>query len=415
MFRRRSLIIGTAALPLFHIGAAKAADDIVIGAIFPMTGNSAQIGLDAKAAIEVAMDVVNGQHDPLPMLMGQGGGLPNLGGAKIRVLFADHQNDPQKARAEAERLITQERVALIIGSFTSATAATISQVTERYQIPYLSADNSSPTLTQRGLHWIFRTTPNDVTFTEGMFSFFKAVGERTGRPVRSVSLFYEDSIFGTDSSGIQRRLAGENQIRVATDIKYRANSPSLASEAQRMKAADADVMMPSSYTTDAILIMRAMNEIGYRPKAVMAQSAGFQEQSFLTGVGALAEGVFSRSSFAVDAGSSRPAIAPVNALYRAKQNKDMNDNTAREFTALQVIADAINRAGTTTPAALQAAFRATDIPGAQIIMPWSGIRFDAAGNNTLATPVIQQVKNGTYRTVWPFEVASEQVTWNVGQ
>jgi branched-chain amino acid transport system substrate-binding protein len=83
----------------------------------------------------------------IAMLMGAGGGLGKLGGAKIRLVFADSQNDPQKARAATERLITQDRAVAIVGSYTSATPATISQVTERYEVPYVSADNSSPSLT----------------------------------------------------------------------------------------------------------------------------------------------------------------------------------------------------------------------------------------------------------------------------
>jgi branched-chain amino acid transport system substrate-binding protein len=415
MFHRRTLLLGATALPLFNIGTARAADEITIGAIYPLTGNSAQIGQDAKAAMEVAAELFNGKHPAVPMLLGEGGGLPKRGGATIRLIFADHQNDPQKGRAEAERLITQDKVAMIIGSFSSATAATISQVAERYEVPYISADNSSPSLTQRGLKWFFRPSPNDVTFSEAMFAFFKDAGEKTGRKVQSVSLFYEDSIFGVDSSTIQRRLAAEAGIKVAADVKYRANSPSLSAEAQRFKAADADVLMPSSYTTDAILILRAMNEVGYKPRAIVAQAAGFQESSFLSGVGALADGVLSRSSFALDAGASRPAIGAVNALYRARQNKDLNDNTAREVTAVQVAADALNRAGSAKPADLQKALQETDIPGAQTIMPWRGVKFDAAGNNVNGTPVIQQVKDGAYHTVWPFDVAATELVWNVGK
>lgn len=415
MFSRRTVLLGAASLPLFSIRRASAAEEVVIGAIYPLTGNSAQVGQDAKAVMELAAEIINGTHDRMPLLLGEGGGLPRLGGAKLRLVFADHQNDPQKARAEAERLITQDKVALIIGSFSSATAATISQVTERYEIPYISADNSSPTLTQRGLKWFFRPSPNDVTFTEAMFNFFKEVGEKTGRRAQTVSLFYEDSIFGIDSSNVQRKMATDAGMKILADIKYRANSPTLSSEAQRLKAANADVLMPSSYTTDAILILRAMNEIGYKPKAVMAQAAGFQESAFINGTGALAEGVMSRSSFAGDAVAMRPAIPAINALYKAKQNKDLNDNTSREFTAFQVAADAINRAGSTKAADLQKALQATDIPGEQTLMPWRGVKFDAAGNNTLGTPVIQQITNGAYRTVWPFDVAAAPVVWNVGQ
>jgi branched-chain amino acid transport system substrate-binding protein len=410
----RSPALLLAALALLAAPAARAADDVVIGAVYPLTGNAAQIGADAKAALATEADIINGADD-VPMLLGHGGGLSNLGGAHVRIVFADSQNDPQKARAEAERLITQEHVVAVIGSYTSSTAATISQVTERYQVPYISADNSSPALSKRGLQWFFRTSPNDETFTAAMFDFFKAVGEKTGRPVHSVALIYEDSIFGTDSSNAQRKLAEANGIKVAADLRYRANSPSLDVEAQRLKAADADVVMPSSYTSDAILLMRAMHDAGYAWKAVMAQAAGFQEQDFITAVGPLGDGVMSRSSFALDAVKSRPAIEKVNALYRAREGKNLNDNTSREIVALQVLADAINRAKSTDNTALQAALRATDIPGDQTIMPWKGVKFDETGQNVEATPVIQQLSGGAYHTVYPFDLAAAPIVWKVGQ
>ncbi len=397
------------------LNPARAAEDILIGAIYPLTGNAAQIGADAQAAVGVISDIVNTDHPPIPMLLGKGGGLPHRDGAHIRVVFADHQNDPQKARSEAERLITQDHVVALIGSYTSATAATISQVAERYEVPYISMDNSSPSLNQRGLKWFFRTTPHDEMFTAAMFAFFKDIGAKTGHPVRTVSLFYEDSIFGTDSSNVQKKLAQANGIKVAGEIKYRANSPSLSAEAQRLRAAGADVMLPSSYTSDAILILRGMNEIGYKPPAIMAQAAGFQEQSFLTAAGPLAEGVMSRSSFALDAVKSRPAIAAVNAAYRAKAGKDLNDNTSRQVVAVQTLADAIDRADSLKPEDIRRALVATDIPGDQTIMPWKGVKFDATGQNTEATPVIQQITDGAYHTIYPFEIAVQEPDWNVGK
>jgi branched-chain amino acid transport system substrate-binding protein len=409
---RRTLLMAAGALTLAG-RSARAADEVVIGAVYPLTGNGAAVGLDAKAASPTAADLVNGTHAPIDTLMGKGGGLDKLGGAKIRLVFADSQNDPQKARAEAERIITQDKAIAIIGSYTSATGATISQVTERYEVPYISADNSSPSLNQRGLKWFFRTSPHDIMFTQGMFDFFADIGKKTGKPVKTVALFYEDSIFGTDSSNVQRKLAEAAGIKVVADIKYRASSPSLSSEAQSLKAADADVIMPSSYTSDAILIMKSMAEIGYKPKAVMAQAAGFQESAFLTAAGPLANGVMSRSSFALDAGRTRPAIDTVNALYKAKNNKDMNDNTSREYTALVVLADAINRAGSAKPTDIQTALKATNIPGDKLIMPWKGVKFDETGQNILCNPVIQQVFAGTYKTIWPFDLAAEAAVWNI--
>jgi len=415
VLRMKRFVAALTVVVLLIVPRARAAEDVVIGAIYPLTGNAAQIGADARAAIDTTLDIVNGTHERLPLLMGGGGGLDRLGGAKLRVVYADHQNDPQKARAEAERLITQDHVAALIGSYTSATAATISQVAERYEVPYLSMDNSSPSLHKRGLKWFFRTSPHDEMFTQAMFDFFAEVGKKTGHPVRSVALFYEDSIFGADSSAVQRKLAAEAKMTVAADIKYRANSPSLSAEAQRLKAADADVLMPSSYTSDAILVMRSLSELGYKPHAVVAQAAGFQEQASLTAAGPLAEGIFSRSSFAGDAVASRPAIAPVMALFRARANKDLNDNTSRQVVAVQILADAVNRAGSAKPDDIRKALMATNVPGEQTIMPWKGVRFDEAGQNQEATPVIQQVVNGVYRTVYPAAVAVQEPVWNVGK
>ena len=412
--KRRAVLL-SALLLSTAITSARAADEIVIGAIYPLTGNAAQIGADARNAIDTTLEIINGAHAPVPMLMGRGGGLDKHGGAQIRVVYADHQNDPQKARAEAERLITQDKVVAIVGSYTSATAATISQVAERYEVPYLSMDNSSPSLNKRGLKWFFRTSPHDEMFTDAMFAFFKEVGAKTSHPVKSVALFYEDSIFGTDSSAVQRKMAGEANIKVAADIKYRANSPSLSAEAQKLKAAEADVIMPSSYTSDAILLLRSMAEIGYKPPAIMAQAAGFAEQSFLTAAGPLAEGVLSRSSFAVDATKSRPAITPVNDAYKAKSGKDLNDNTSRQVIGIQTLADAINRASSVKPDDIRKALMATEIAGKDTIMPWKGVRFDSTGQNVEATPVIQQVTDGKYVTVFPADVAAKEPVWNVGK
>ena len=204
-------------------------------------------------------------------------------------------------------------------------------------------------------------------------------------------------------------------IKVAADIRYRGNSPSLSAEVQQIKAADADVVMPTSYTSDAILLMRGMHDLGYTPKAIMAQSAGFAEQSLIDAVGPLMEGVMSRSAFALDAVKARPAIPAVNALFRARSNKDLNDNTGREITALIVLADAINRAGSTDEEKIRQALIATDVPGDQTIMPWQGIKFDNTGQNIAATPVIQQIKDGKYHTIYPFDVAAEEAVWNVGK
>ena len=177
-----------------------------------MSGASAQVGVDAQHAFDTALDIINNPHD-LDLPLAKDAGLPGLKGAKVRVIVADHQGDPQKGRAEAERLITREKVAALIGSYQSAVAVTISQTAERYQIPFLSADNSSPSLHRQGLKFYFRAAAHDEMFSKAMFDFFDALRQK-GQKIETLALFHEDTIFGTDSANAQQKLADERGYKI---------------------------------------------------------------------------------------------------------------------------------------------------------------------------------------------------------
>jgi branched-chain amino acid transport system substrate-binding protein len=381
----------------------------VIGVIYPLSGASAQIGVDAQKAFETAADIINKNFDfDLPLARGEG--LPGLGGAKVRLVFADHQADPQKGRAEAERLITQEKVCAIIGTYQSAVAVTVSQVCERYGIPFMSADNSSPSLHRRGLKFYFRASPHDEMYSQAMFDFFDVM-KKKGAKIEKLSLFHEDTIFGTDSGNAQTKLAGERGYKIVSDIKYRANSPSLSAEVQQLKAANADVLMPSSYTTDGILLIKTMGELGYKPPAIVAQDAGFSEKALYDAVGDKVEGVISRGTFSLDLAAKRPMVGKINEMFKEKSGKDFNDYSSRQFIALILMADAINRAKSTDGEKIREALAATDIPGEQTIMPWKRVKFDETGQNNDADPVLLQYVGGKFVTIFPPQAAVAEAIW----
>src|SRR5947209_7830128 len=170
--REAGALVGAALTGAFAPAAARAqAKQIVVGGLYPLSGANAQIGVDAKHAYDTALDVINNRHD-LDLPLAKTEGLPNLGGARLAMTFADHQSDPQKGRAEAERLITQDKVVALIGTYQSAVANTASVAAERYSIPFLGADTSSPSLHRRGLNLFCRARPHGQLFTQTMFDFF---------------------------------------------------------------------------------------------------------------------------------------------------------------------------------------------------------------------------------------------------
>jgi branched-chain amino acid transport system substrate-binding protein len=407
---RRNVLLGaTASAALLPVASRAQTSEVVIGVIYPLSGASAQIGVDAQKAFETAAELINKSFDfDLPLARGEG--LPGLGGAKVRLVFADHQADPQKGRAEAERLITQEKVCAVIGSYQSAVAVTISQTCERYQTPFMSADNSSPSLHRRGLKFYFRASPHDEMYSKAMFDFFDAM-KKKGTKIETLSLFHEDTIFGTDSANAQAKLAAERDYKIVSDVKYRANSPSLSVEVQQLKAANADVLMPSSYTTDGILLVKTMGELGYKPPAIVAQDAGFSEKALYDAVGDKLEGVISRGTFSLDLAQKRPMVGKINDMFKEKSGKDFNDYSSRQFMALILMADAINRAKSTDGEKIRDALAATDIPGEQTIMPWKRVKYDEAGQNNDADPVLLQYVGGKFVTIFPAQAAVAEATW----
>ena len=128
----------------FGASAALAAENVKIGVLMPLTGNAAAAGQASKAAIEVAADIVNNAHPELSNLpLATGVGLPHLGGAKLDVVFVDHQGNPSLAQQLATRLITEDKVNALMGAYQSSCTFTATPVAERYGIPFMVGDFGS--------------------------------------------------------------------------------------------------------------------------------------------------------------------------------------------------------------------------------------------------------------------------------
>jgi branched-chain amino acid transport system substrate-binding protein len=408
--KTKFLVLACAAL-IAGATTARAQQEVKIGVLYPLSGPVAQVGIDAIAAVKTAVEIVNEGAD-LPLPLAKSKGLPGLGGAKITLVIVDHQGKPEVGQSETERLITQEKVHAIFGTYFSSVTAAASQAAERAGIPFVNAESSQPALTQRGLKYFFRTSPTDETFSQLMFAFLKDFGAKSGQKFESVSIFHEDTAFGTDSAKVQERLAKENNIKVLEKITYKAQTTSLTSEVQRLKAANADVLMPSSYTSDTFLLMRTAKELDYNPKLIVAQNAGFTDPTFITTLGKDAEGSITRSPFNSDLAGRIPLIPKVNELFKKHSNgRDLSDVPARVFTGFMTLLDAINRAGSTDPEKIRAALVATDIPADQLVVPYTGVKFDANGQNTGVRPILMQVQKGKYCTIYPFELASCEVLY----
>jgi branched-chain amino acid transport system substrate-binding protein len=383
---------------------------IKIGAVYPLTGNIASTGLDNRRGVDLAVDIINGKYD-LDLPLARSEGLPNLGGAKLQIIYADTKGEPKNGMSEAERLIAQEGVVAMIGAYQSSVTKTASQATERLKIPYVCSDSSSPTLTERGYKYFFRVSPHDAIFARDQFQFLKDLEKKTGKKFQTVALLYENTEFGSNVGKYENKYAQEFGYKVVADVSYPANATDVTSEVGALIKSKPDVLLHASYITDAILFTKTFKEMGLAPKGILTM-AGYIEPGYLPAVKADGNNIIVRSTFALDLAKKKPLVAKVNELFKKKYGIDMSENAARSFMAPFVLADAINRAKTTESEAVVKALLETNIPGKQVIYPWKGIKFDPQSHqNIYAQGTLVQIQNQEYVTIWPFDSAPKDVVW----
>jgi branched-chain amino acid transport system substrate-binding protein len=382
-------------------GHASAQDKTVkIGGIFPMSGNAASTGVHTKAALEVAMDIVNNAHPELGNLpLAKNAGLAGLGGAKVEVVFADNQGSPATGQNQALRLITEEKVVALTGAYQSGITLTASAIAEKYGIPFVNGESVAANLTERGFKWFFRVTPIASDFARIYYDFLqdmKAASAKTD----NVALVHDNTEYGTSVASTITSAFKDKGASIGLDIAYAANATDVQSQVLQLKEKKPDVVIMISYTSDAILFAKTMQALDYKPAMLLADDAGYSDPSFIKAVGKISQGAFNRSSWSVGpAGSPTALIAD---MYKKKSGDEMDDTAARQMQGFFVLCDAIDRAGSTDPAKIQAALKATDLKPDQLMMGYKGVKFDDKGQNILAAGVIIQLQDGeNYVTVWP--------------
>ena len=386
---------------------AGAAETVKIGYIEALTGNAGAAGQSIKQGAELAAEIINTPHPDLaPLTLAKTAGLPNLGGAMVALTWADQQGSPAVAASDALRLITQDHVVALCGAYQSSCTLTASAVAERYGIPFLTGESVAANLTGRGYKWFFRTTPYGPDFAKLYLDFLADIA-KSGQATGKIAVVHENTDYGTSVANSMVSVAAARGIKIAQLIAYDANGTDVSPQVLQLKEAEPDVVIFISYTSDAILYMKTFHTLGYRPPIVIGDDSGFSDPSFTKTVGPIAQGVLNRSAFVP--GKPDSITYKVNALFKKRTGRDLDDTTARSMQGLFVLCDAINRAGSTKPDAIREALVKTDLPASELMIGYKGVKFNAQGQNILAYSLIIQLQGAGYVPVWPTGEATAKI------
>lgn len=377
---------------------AYAAEKVIkIGNILPLSGPSASVGIQGKQAREMAVDEIN-----------KAGGIKALGGAKLKLLFADSKGDPTTGVTETERFINTEKVSMLTGAWNSAVTYPATQVAERYGIPFVVEVSVRDTITERGFKNVFRIAAKDSWWTRDQFRFLSDIQKEFGVKINKVAFVYENGDWGTGFAEKWRKLAKDGGYQVVLDEPYPSTASDLTPVVLKLKRANADVVFMTSNAADAILLTKTMTDLKVNVKAIITSGGGHADPSYLAAVGKNAEYLFDIVEWETDL--NRPGLKETNEKYKKLYGYNLTGEAVDAYASMYLVKDVLERAKSTDPNALRKALAETKLCGGKTgLLAYNCIEFDQTGQNKNASLVIAQVRMGKDGkmeriSVWPKNV-----------
>src|SRR5919204_3378837 len=276
MQTRRSVLkltaAGVAASPLLSVPSLLRAQEkpIRIGVLYDLSGPFAAAGsVPCAIGAQIAIDLTN-EH----------GGV--LGKYKVEPVKADSQSKADVAINEAERLMDQEKVDIILGIYSSAHAVPLATKLEaQKKILWITTAIASAVFKGKNLQYVFRAQIHSDQYGEAGAAFLaeNAKGKLGVEPKDlKVAVIYEDGPYGTGVAEAQLAQCKEHGInQIVLREGYSASTPDLSSLVTKLKRARADVILHTGYNPDITLFLRQARESGLRFKMLIGNGAGYSQ------------------------------------------------------------------------------------------------------------------------------------------
>jgi branched-chain amino acid transport system substrate-binding protein len=386
-------------------------NEVRVGVILPLTGGAAHEGWIARHAIELAIDHINGN-----------GGVKSLGGLKLRAIIADSASTPATGIAEAERLITLEKVHVLTGCYQSAVTFPVAGKVETYGIPMMVADAISDKITEQGYKYIFRIHGKASWYGRDAVRTLMDLNSIHGTNFTTIGLVYEDDEFGQSSADGFKEYLSEMapNYMVTFEQSYPLSAADLTPLVTSLKAANPEIVLHVAYTNDAILFIRTMKTLGWYPKVYMGLGAAGQSiPDFITGLGDDSEFVFTQTEWQPDLllSPSLQNFSFINDDYKIRAGSDMSGIAADCYSSTMVLYYAIEKAGSLDPVKIRDALASINmtLPSTEInfILPYNRVDLTEDGQNPYTAICTAQIIEGKYRIVWPTTYATTNGTWPV--
>ena len=396
----------------------EATDTIKIGALLPLSGSFATSGNTLKTSLEYAVDMINNEF----------GGIQNLGGAKLEIVYGDTQADPEVAVTEFERLINKEKVDILVGGHNTGVANTLSQyviANDAIMVMDGATGGDAYTVENDNVYHVAMTNGTFQVDVDAQEQFRKDnfPGYKGGKVY--CSLYAADDVGRTAFQTLldNKDASGVDEI---IGIGIESGATDLSSQLSKLKGrSDVEYISPTVGTQDAQLFLKQCKEYDITIP-IFAGGAGFMVADFLEQVGDAGDYIYSYALWMPDycrvSWDPEKAYA-VNDYCYDKLGYYTDESWSYMWEAIWTIWDVLERTASMDKADLKDAFKATNITGDHMALLMSvheSISFETVTATNGVTYYNQNpngnllwgmAKDGAYHIVWPEKWADPEYPW----
>lgn len=324
-------------------GPSGASDTLKVGVVGPRTGGAAATGQAFEEGIRLATDYVNAK-----------GGVLNK---KLEIIFEDTAGSPDKAASGFERLVTRDKVVMVLGESHSSAALAEIEVANRLQVPFMVVEAWADPITAKNYRYVFRAGPSNSGVVNDTIAKW-VVAEK----FKKVAIVAENTDWGLGIAELTVKAldaAGIQHESLVTERKSQDHYMELT----KIKAFDPDVVLAFVYGTGLHYFVAQAGEVGLTPKAVILDGAGPPSlwPDFWPNVGD-----YGNKECFVSSMHEKVELTALATEFRKSYEKAFGkaptDYKSRSmFDAILIAADAINRAGSVDAEKLVGALEKTDL------------------------------------------------------
>jgi branched-chain amino acid transport system substrate-binding protein len=372
---KRTMLLAAATAVFAWSAPALAADPVRIGVALSQTGNLA----DSAAPYFKGLDLWREQANA------RGG----LAGRPIEFVVYDDRSDPATAARLYEKLITDDKVNLVISSLGSATAATGSAVAEKHKMVMINGGGAAEAIQQRGFKYVFQTAARISSYADGIVPMIEKY------KIKSIALVSRDYAAARDISKAIKEQIKDKDVKIVMDEYFPAGTADFSSQIAKGQQLQPDLWIGLLYPGEAIETVRQFHSMNYMPKFFVAN--GVSQDDFIKSAGKDAEYALGMSLFE----PSLPSEGNNEFVktYHDKYSADPGYYSAFGFVAGTVLEAAVKKAGSIDTEKVREALttlKMGSVMGRHEVDPNTYMQVGVKG-------LVVQVQNGKREVVWPEE------------